>query len=107
MFERSRKYDLPRTVDEVADLLIADLPAREMITLSHLNREEFVALYESVASYILDEFKIWTGNQPLLDSCLERIFDGDGSGGFSDPALVILRRVWEKLQDAEDIVIVL
>jgi hypothetical protein len=107
MFEKPNMRDLPRTVDEVADLLIGDLPAREMMTLSHLNREEFVKLYESVASYILDEFKIWTGNQALLESCMEQLAEAPDSRRLSDPALVILRRVWEKLRTTDDIVIII
>ncbi len=107
MFERPNMRDLPRTVDEVADLLIGDLPVREMLTLSHLNRDEFVELYESVASYILEEFKIWTGNQALLESCMERLAGAPAGRRPADPALVILRRVWEKLRETDDIVIII
>ena len=72
MYEKPFKPDLPRTVDEVANILIADLPPKEMVTLSSMDEHEFLRLYDSVAQYVLDEFKIWTGNEDLLESCMAR-----------------------------------
>ena len=103
MYEKPFKPDLPRTVDEVADLLIADLPPKEMVTLSSMDESDFLRLYDSVAQYVLDEFKIWTGNQDLLESCIASV---SGTGEDTDPAMIILRRVWRKLNDLPEIVII-
>jgi hypothetical protein len=103
MYEKPFKPDLPRTVDEVADLLIADLPPKEMVTLSSMTENDFLRLYDSVAQYVLDEFKIWTGNEDLLESCMARVSD---VGENTDPAMIILRRVWQKLHDLPEIVII-
>ena len=103
MYEKPFKPDLPRTVDEVADLLIADLPPKEMVTLSSMTENDFLRLYDSVAQYVLDEFKIWTGNEDLLESCMARVSD---VGEDTDPAMIILRRVWQKLHDLPEIVII-
>lgn len=103
MYEKPNRPTLPRTVDEVADLLIADLPPKEMVTLSSMDEGAFLRLYDSVAQYVLDEFKIWTGNDDLLESCLANLHTEDKA---SDPALVILRRVWQKLNDYPEILII-
>ena len=103
MYEKSNLPSLPRTVDEVADLLISDLPPKEMVTLSSMDENEFLRLYNSVAQYVLDEFKVWTGNDDLLHSCLEKVSGGDDA---TDPAMIILRRVWQKLSDFPEILIV-
>ena len=103
MFEKYNTNSLPRTVDEVADLLISDLPPREMTTLSVMSENEFVHLYESVAQYVLDEFKVWTGNVELLDSCMDHASEKHQA---TEPAMIILRRVWQKLNDLPEILII-
>ena len=103
MYEKTNQQSLPRTVDEVADLLIADLPPREMATLSGLTENDFVHLYDSVAQYVLEEFKVWTGNVELLDSCMGQVSESHPT---TEPAMVILRRVWQKLGDFPEILIV-
>jgi hypothetical protein len=103
MYEKPNMHNLPRTVDEVADLLISDLPPQEMSTLSSMTENDFVRLYDSVANYVLDEFKVWTGNDDLLESCLDQVSLEDKA---TDPAMIILRRVWQKLNDFPEILII-
>ena len=103
MYEKPYRPGLPRTVDEVADLLIADLPPKEMVTLSSMDENDFLRLYDSVAQYVLDEFKVWTGNEDLLESCLSLVAADEKE---TDPAMIILRRVWQKLNDFPEILII-
>ncbi len=103
MYEKPNKHSLPRTVDEVADLLIADLPPQQMGTLSGMTENDFVRLYDSVANYVLEEFKIWTGNDELLESCMDQVSE---KAITTDPAMIILRRVWQKLHDFPEILII-
>lgn len=103
MYEKPNMHNLPRTVDEVADLLITDLPPQEMATLSGMTENDFIRLYDSVANYVLDEFKVWTGNDDLLESCLDQVSVEDKA---TDPAMIILRRVWQKLNDFPEILII-
>ena len=96
-------HSLPKTVDEVADLLISDLPPQEMATFSLMSENDFVRLYESVARYVLEEFKVWTGNVELLDSCMNHVSEVYQT---TEPAMVILRRVWQKLNDFPEILVI-
>ena len=103
MFEKYNTNSLPRTVDEVADLLISDLPPREMTTLAVMTENEFVHLYEHVAQYVLDEFRVWTGNVELLESCMDHVTEKHQA---TEPAMIILRRVWQKLNELPEILII-
>jgi hypothetical protein len=103
MYEKPRMPSLPSTVDEVANLLISDLPPNEMATLSSMDENEFLRLYDTVAQYVLDEFRVWTGNDDLLASCLAKVSKGESA---TDPAMIILRRVWQKLNDFPEILII-
>ncbi len=103
MYEKPNKHSLPRTVDEVADLLISDLPPNYMVTISGMTENEFVRLYDSVANYVLEEFKVWTGNDELLESCLDEASEDRHD---TDPAMIILRRVWQKIHNFPEILII-
>ena len=103
MIERKKRYDLPRSADEAANLLVSDLMTQEMDILSHMNEDEFNQLYASVAEYILDDFKIWAGNDELLYSCLTQ---AETEAEKTEPAWVILRKVREQMADVSDVVIV-
>lgn len=105
MYEKPNMHSLPRTVDEVADLILSDLPPREMAVLSDMSERDFFRLYDSVAHYVLDEFKVWTGNDELLESCLDQVTEKTQTTD-TDPALIILRRVWQKLIDFPEILII-
>ena len=103
MDDKFNMHSLPKTVDEVADLLISDLPPREMATLSLMTENDFVNLYDSVAQYVLEEFKVWTGNVELLDSCMDQVPEDHPT---TEPAMVILRRVWQRLNYFPEILII-
>lgn len=103
MYERKTRYQMPRTVDEAAALLISDLRLDHQDALSAMTNEAFDQLYESVAPFIIDEFNLWTGNEVLLDNCLMQAAEALDQ---YDPARVILSRVREILCAAEGIVIV-
>lgn len=103
MIERNKKYDLPRSADEAADLLVSDMMTREMDILSNMSEREFDELYASVAEYILDDFKIWAGNDELLYSCLAQ---AESDTEKTEPAWVILRKVKEQLADVSEVMIV-
>jgi hypothetical protein len=103
MNELQASRRLPRTVDEVADLLIADLPLADRATLSRLDDHDFGRLHQTVAGYIINEFKLWNGNDELLASCMAVVERG---GKSSDPSMVILERVRSRLRDYAEVFVV-
>lgn len=103
MYEKVTRYDIPKTVDEVADLLISDLLVYHREALALMTESQFDQLYQTVAPYILDEFRLWTGNEALLQSCLT---ETDPEDPETDPAVIILRKVKSELREHHGILII-
>ena len=101
MRNNKRWYNVPKTIDEAAELLISDLSATHQDILSKLDDQEFDRFYESVAKFVLDDFELWSGNEALLWSCYTN--DNDRA---AEPAKIILNRVREMLQEVSGIVII-
>ena len=54
---------LPRTVEEVVDLLYQDLPLRDRMIMSKLSEEELdLSVYLALAKCIRKEFGLYSGN---------------------------------------------
>ncbi len=86
-----KKLDLqaPQTVDEAAQMLLSDLLIQHLQSLSQMSEADFEVMCEGVTPYLIDEFKLWQGNNALLDSCFSRNSDE------TDPARIILNRLKE------------
>ena len=93
MIERDIDHPTPRTVDEAAQLILSDLLVQHLQALSQMAQRDFELLCERVTPYLIDEFKLWQGNDALLDSCFTC------NANESDPARIILNRVKDILSD--------
>jgi hypothetical protein len=101
--DKGNNKSLPRTVDEAADILISDLLADHVTALYELDQKGFDWLCEMVSPILIDEFRLWTGNNALLNSCLQV---GEWCSATLDPARVILQRVKERIGDTDGIIII-
>ena len=88
MFANKEHYRKPKTVNEAAELLISDLLIQHLNALSQMTEREFNQLCDHVTPFLIDEFKIWQGNDDLLDSCYQ-----SDNEQYEDPARIILNRV--------------
>lgn len=103
MPNKNSKYHFPKSVDEAAEILIADLLTCHVDTLTTLNDKEFSQLYLAISPYLLDEFKLWSGNNQLLSSCLEEaVSDVEPF----DPTEIIMKKIKSKLMDTYGIIII-
>jgi hypothetical protein len=93
MMERNIDRQAPQTVEEAAQLLLSDLLIQHLQTLSQMSPGEFEELCDSVTPYLIDEFRLWQGNDALLNSCLAQDASDD------DPARIILKKVKDILCD--------
>ncbi len=103
MFKKNSKYQIPKSVDEAAETLIADLLTCHVDSINALDEKEFNRLYKAICPYMIDEFKIWSGNDQLLSSCLQEA--GLDTENF-DPAKIILKKIKAKLMDTYGIIII-
>jgi hypothetical protein len=94
MYDKKDNDRMPENVDEAADILLSDLLMQHLRTLSRMSEENFDILCEKITPYLLDEFKLWQGNNLLLESCLLRTSDPN-----EDPARAILKSLKNKLRN--------
>mgnify|MGYP006294861103 CR=1 FL=1 len=87
---------LPRSVAEAVDTLMGKLTFQERTRIANMGRTRLAALNHSLGMYIKNEFRMWKGNDPLMDDCrLLSDFEEE------EPAAVIIRELWKRLQDSD------
>jgi hypothetical protein len=94
MINKNINVEAPKSLDEAAELLLSDLLMQHLHTLSNMTEEDFDMLCNRVTPYLIEEFKLWEGNQVLLDSCFSQTDTEE-----TDPARIILNRVKQMLSD--------
>jgi hypothetical protein len=87
----------PRSVEEVVNILLADLPLKDRGIMAKLSEEELdSAVYLALAKSIRREFGLYDGNDHLLSSCQSYL--GRDYDSFEDPAMVIIKELWKKIR---------
>ncbi len=88
---------LPRTVEEVVNILYSDLSLRDKVVLASLSESDLEStVYLALAKTIRREFGLYNGNHELLASCSS--FLGTSYDKFEDPAMVIVKELWQKIR---------
>ena len=103
MGPKTKRFHLPETVDEAVYLLISDLLADHLETFTSLSASQFDRLCNRLAPFILTEFKLWAGNDQLLNACMAQIEDTDAN---CDPAGLILRKTKAHLKAIVGVLII-
>lgn len=89
---------LPRTVEEVVNILFGDLLLRDKVIMAKLSEEELdSSVYLALAKSIRKEFGLYNGNDHLITSC--RSYLGREYDSFEDPAMVIIKELWKKIRE--------
>ena len=96
MFTRPLSSNLPSTIDEAVSVLLSDLRLIDRTRMGSMTTEELNIINKVVGLQIAKDFRLWSGNDLLLHACLEAIEDSDGED--TDPTMVIIHAMWEKLQ---------
>jgi hypothetical protein len=81
----------PTTIDEAVGVVIASLSDEEKATISAMAESELVSLHMSLGAWIRNNFGLWSGNRPLLDST--------GESHPDDAAMAIIVAVWRRLRE--------
>lgn len=89
--------ELPLTIDEAVSMLLDDLPLLDRTRLGAMTSEELNLINEAVGLQIASEFRLWGGNDALLNACLTAVDKSEE--GDADPTMVIVRAMWKKLQE--------
>ncbi len=104
MNHRMPRYEPPETVEDLVDLLLADLTAEHRKILSEMSQADFERFYRVVAESLLDEFDLWTGNHKLLASCMAE--SGEADPTEVEPARIVLEKMRDRMAEDADIMII-
>jgi hypothetical protein len=95
MGDISEKF--PRTVNQAVSILLAELSTRNKTKIANMSEDDLIQLNFSLGLYIRNEFRVW-GNDPLIQSCSSVSGIKEIHPNFA--SLVIIKALWEKLQNA-------
>ena len=88
--------DLPKTVDEAVEKLIAKLPLRDATLVANMEGDDLTTLENNLGVYVGSEFGIWSGNWELLEFCKMVSNDPDLHPDFAP--MEIIYELWGRLQ---------
>ena len=95
---------LPKTVDEAVGLLIPRITLKDRVTIANMSEEELSGLDISLGNYIRKQFRLWSENKELLDTC--RFFSDKTELPADDAASIIIHALWEKLRQTHKLRII-
>jgi hypothetical protein len=94
----------PSTLAQAVQQLIAQMSLKDKATLANMLEDELPRLYLTLGGYIMNKFGLLAGNAKLLESCR---LEADGKlQNEEDAAAVIIRALWQKLQQTHKLRVV-
>jgi len=96
--------DMPKTVDEVVEDIVRDMDLSNKVAVANLHEDDLIPLQLSLGMYIKEKLKIWSVNKELEESCIQACRE-EGLDEHN-PAMVIIKKVWERLKGTHKLRIV-
>lgn len=86
----------PQSVAEAVERLILQMPLKDKATVANMSQNELPSLNSSIGGYIINNFRLLSGNHNLMDSC--RLEAGGPFKHEEEAVSIIIKALWEKLQ---------
>ncbi|WP_018609458.1 DUF6794 domain-containing protein [Uliginosibacterium gangwonense] len=83
---------IPTTVEQAVGVLLGLLPQDEIDKISRMPEKDLLFLHFGLGIWIRNNFGLWTEGSPLLAATQQPSAD--------DASMVIIRALWERLQEA-------
>ena len=96
--------DVPKTVEEALDRLMAKLSLKEKVNIAKMDKLDLDVLSSAIGPYIRDEFGLFEGNKQLLESC--RILSGRDQLHMDVVPVIIIRLLWARLRRTHSVRVV-
>lgn len=97
MSEKNKR--LQTTVDQAVDMLLSELSIEEKTKIANMSKDNLINLHFSLGMSIRNEFRLWTDNKELLESC--RLLSGKQDLNVDDASSKIVEDLWKKLQETD------
>jgi hypothetical protein len=89
----------PRSVDEAVTVLASDLSFGDKSRIANMKQEQLGALDFSLGDRIKTEFRLWSGNDTLLESC--RQMAGADYLSADEAVAFLIKKLWQHLQQSD------
>jgi hypothetical protein len=100
----NRPVDVPLTVAQAVQRLMAQMPLKDRTMVANMLEDELPKLHLTLGAYIMNKFGLLAGNTELMESC--RLEVGGKLQNEEDAAAVIVKALWQKLQQTHKLRVV-
>jgi hypothetical protein len=87
---------LPKTIHEAVDRLMSELALKDKVLIANMTYDELVDLNSNLGAYIRNAFRLWSGNDELMESC--RFVSKNKKLTIDGASFAIIDKMWEKLR---------
>ncbi len=98
------KLDQPKTVDEVVEQIIAEMPLSDKVAVAKFTEEQNVTLKHTLGMYLRNQLRHRPVNKELMEDCIAK--SGIKDLDETEAATVILRELWNKLRETHKLRVV-
>lgn len=91
------KQLFPDNLDDAVDTLLGELSFKDKTKIANMSEADLIKLNISYGIYIRNEFRVW-GNDALLASC--GAYAGVKTITPEQASYIIIKELWEKLQNS-------
>jgi len=91
------KQLFPGNMDAAVDKLLSELSFKDKTKIANMSEVDLINLNISYGIYIRNEFRLW-GNESLLASCA--VYAGVNEISPEQASYIIIKELWEKLQNS-------
>ena len=95
---------LPRTIETAVERLEREMPLKDRTTLANMTDFELEGLESTLGRHIGERYEIWSENDALVGSCHE--YAAKERLDVTDPPMIIIFALWEKLKNTHKLRIV-
>ncbi len=85
---------IPRSVHQAVEMLTKTLKFKERTRIANMSDRHLLAFAASMERYFMNEFRLWSGNDELVDAC-RKVDEEKG------PAVVILEALRDRLRSTD------
>jgi len=95
---------LPKTVNQAVDILMSKMALKDKVIIANMTYGELVDLNSNLGSYIKNIFRLWSGNDELMESC--RFVTKNKKLNEDGACFAIIETLWKRLRKTHKIRVV-
>ena len=94
----------PKTVNEAVDIITLEMALKDKVTLANMTYGELEGLNPNLGAYIKNMFRLWSGNDELMESC--RLVTKNKQLNEEGACFAIIEALWKALRETHKIRVV-